>query len=97
MSTRTGASRRSVGLRAVAVLWQLRPVHLGAEVMVLMIRSALARALLLVGAFALSTPVVFAQENVGSLDLEHKWRAPAALPPASEVEKDTAQAAALAR
>ena len=61
--------------------------------MVLMIRPAFARALLLVGAFTLSTPAVFAQENVGSLDLEHKRRAPAVLPPASEVEKDAAQAA----
>jgi len=54
-----------------------------------------ARALLLVGAFALSAPAIFAQENVGSLDLEYKPRAPAllVLPPASEVEKDAAQAA----
>ncbi len=52
-----------------------------------------ARALLLVGAFALSAPAVFAQENVGSLALEYKPRAPAVLPPASEVEKDAAQAA----
>ncbi len=62
--------------------------------MVLMIRPAFARALLLVGAFTLSTPAVFAQETVGSLDLEHKRRAPAVLPPASDVEKDAAQAAA---
>ena len=63
--------------------------------MVLMIRPAFARALLLVAAFALSTHAGFAQENVGSLDLEHKRRAPAVLPlpPASEVAKDAAQAA----
>jgi len=61
------------------------------DVVVLMIRFALA--LLLVGALTLSTPAVFAQQTVGSLDLEHKRRAPAVLPPASDVEKDAAQAA----
>jgi hypothetical protein len=63
--------------------------------MILMIRSAAVLALLLVGACALSTATVFAQESVGALALEHERRAPAVLPlpPASEVEKDAAQAA----
>jgi len=54
---------------------------------------AFALALLFVGSFTLSTPGAFAQEKVGAFDLEHKRRAPLVLPPASQVEKDAAQAA----
>jgi hypothetical protein len=55
------------------------------EVVILMIRPAFALAMLFVGAFPLSTPA-FAKEKLGS-------RAPVVLPPASEVEKDAADAA----
>src|SRR5437870_2484701 len=90
---RAGASGRSVGQRAAAVLWLQRPVLLGLEVMVLSIRPAFALALLFVAAFTVSTASAFAREKGGSLALEYKRRAPAVLPPASEVEKDAAQAA----
>ena len=58
-----------------------------------MMRSAFALALLFAGTFSLSTPAAFAGEKVGSLHLEYKRLAPTVLPPASEVEKDAAQAA----
>ncbi|PYN83354.1 MAG: hypothetical protein DMD96_02535 [Candidatus Rokuibacteriota bacterium] len=61
--------------------------------MVLSIRPAFALALLFVAAFTVSTASAFAREKGGSLALEYKRRAPAVLPPASEVEKDAAQAA----
>ena len=67
--------------------------RLGLEVMVLMIRPAFALALLLAGVCTVSTPAAFAQEKAAPLELEYKRRAPAVLPPASEVEKDAAQAA----
>ncbi len=76
----------------MAVLWLLRSVLHGLEVVILMIRPAFALAMLFVGAFTLSTPA-FAQEKVGSLDPEYKRRALVVLPPASEVEKDAAHAA----
>ena len=77
----------------MAGLWLSRCALLGLGVVVLMMRSAFALALLFVGTFTLSTPAAFAGEKVGSLDLEYKRQAPTVLPPASEVEKDAAQAA----
>jgi hypothetical protein len=58
-----------------------------------MIRFELALALLLVGALIRSTLAAFAREEVRSLGLEYEPRAPAVLVPASDVEKDAAQAA----
>jgi hypothetical protein len=58
-----------------------------------MIRFELALALLLVGALIRSTLAAFARERVRSLGLEYEPRAPAVLVPASDVEKDAAQAA----
>jgi hypothetical protein len=58
-----------------------------------MIRCELALALLVVGALIRSTLASFARENVRSLGLEYEPRAPAVLAPASDVEKDAAQAA----
>ena len=58
-----------------------------------MIGPAFALALLFVGSFTLSTPAAFAREKVGVFDLEYTRRSPVVLPPASQVEKDAAQAA----
>lgn len=77
----------------MAVPWRHRVVPRALDLVALMIGLELALPLLLVGALIRSTLAAFAREEVRSLGLEYESRAPAVLVPASDVEKDAAQAA----